>query len=94
MEAIRHKTHTQKRRKIMSSKNPFELRFDTLAMAKELLDRTYEMQMTQMFEAIEQAKKQSKDVTEVFEQYTPKMYQPSEIMEKAEELYKFVTKKD
>jgi F420-0:gamma-glutamyl ligase-like protein len=78
----------------MSSKNPFELRFDTLAMAKELLDRTYEMQMTQMFEAIEQAKKQSKDVTEVFEQYTPKMYQPSEIMEKAEELYKFVTKKD
>jgi F420-0:gamma-glutamyl ligase-like protein len=90
-----HNTHnTDTKENIMSSKNPFELRFDTLAMAKELLDRTYEMQMTQMFEAIEQAKKQSKDVTEVFEQYTPKMYQPSEIMEKAEELYKFVTKKD
>ena len=24
----------------MSSKNPFELRFDTLAMAKEMLDET------------------------------------------------------
>ncbi len=78
----------------MSSKNPFELRFDTLAMAKEMLDKTYEMQMTKMFEAIEQAKSQSKDVTEIFDKYTPKMYQPSEIMDKAEELYKFVTKKD
>lgn len=78
----------------MSSKNPFELRFDTLAMAKEMLDKTYELQQAQMFEAIEQAKRQSKDITEIFEKYTPKMYQPQEIMEKAEELYKFVTKKD
>ena len=78
----------------MSSKNPFELRFDTLAMAKELLDRQYEAAQVQMFEMIEQAKTQQKDLQEVFEQYTPKMYQPQEIMEKAEELYKFVTKKD
>jgi len=43
---------------------------------------------------VENAKEQSKDVQEVFEKYTPKMYQPSEIMSKAEELYTFVTKKD
>lgn len=78
----------------MSSKNPFELRFDTLAMAKDLLDRQYDMAQTQMFELINQAREHNKDITDVIEKYTPKMYQPQEIMEKAEELYKFVTKKD
>jgi hypothetical protein len=77
-----------------NSKNPFELRFDTLALAKDMLDRQYDMAQTQMFEMLEQAKTQQKDLVEVFEKYTPKMYQPQEIMEKAEELYKFVTKKD
>ena len=43
---------------------------------------------------VNQAEKNSQDVKEVFEKYTPKMYQPQEIMSKAEELYKFVTKKD
>ena len=78
----------------MSSKNPFEIRFDTLAMAKELLDRQYETQLAQLHLAIENAQAQSKDITEVLEKYTPKMYQPSEIMKNAEELYSFVTKKD
>ncbi len=78
----------------MSSKNPFELRFDTLAMAKEMLDRQYEMAQAQFFTVVEQYKEQSKDVTEAFEKYTPKMYQPDEIMSKAEELYKFITKKE
>lgn len=78
----------------MSSKNPFELRFDTLAMAKEMLDRQYELAQAQLFEVVSQYKEQSKDVTEAFEKYTPKMYQPDEIMSKAEELYKFVTKKE
>jgi len=77
-----------------NSKNPFELRFDTLAMAKDLLDRQYDTAQTQMFEMLEQARSQQKDLQEVFEKYTPKMYQPQEIMEKAEELYKFITKKD
>lgn len=70
----------------MSSKNPFELRFDVLAMAKELADRQYDMAQQQYWTMIEQAQKQSADITEVMEKYTPKMYQPAEIMEKAEEL--------
>jgi hypothetical protein len=65
-----------------------------LALAKDMLDRQYDTAQTQMFEMLEQAKTQQKDLVEVFEKYTPKMYQPQEIMEKAEELYKFVTKKD
>jgi hypothetical protein len=78
----------------MSNKNPFEIRFDVLAMAKELMDRQYDMAQQQYWTMIDNAKEQSKDMTEVMEKYTPKMYQPQEIMEKAEELYKFVTKKD
>jgi hypothetical protein len=78
----------------MSTKSPFELRFDVLKMAKELMDQQYEIAQQQYWTMIENAKEQSKDVQEVFEKYTPKMYQPSEIMSKAEELYTFVTKKD
>ena len=78
----------------MSNKNPYEIRFDVLAMAKELADRQYDMAMNQYWTMVENAKEQSKDITEVMEKYSPKMYQPQEIMEKAEELYKFVTKKD
>lgn len=78
----------------MSNKNPFEIRFDTLAMAKELLDKQYETSMSTFYEMVNQAKDQQKDIAEVVEKYVPKMYQPADIMEKAEELYKFVTKKD
>lgn len=78
----------------MSNKNPFELRFDVLEMAKEMMDRQYDMAQQQYWTMIENAKEQSKEITDVIEKYTPKMYQPAEIMEKAEELYKFVTKKD
>jgi hypothetical protein len=78
----------------MSNKNPFEIRFDTLAMAKEMLDRQYETNMRKFYEAMEQAKLQQKDVTGLFEEYMPKMYTPAEIAKQAEELYKFITKKD
>ncbi len=78
----------------MANKNPFELRFDTLQMAKDMLDRQYDTAMQQYFSAMEQYREQSKDITEVFEKYTPKMYQPAEIMAKAEELYTFINKKD
>ena len=78
----------------MSNKNPFEVRFDVLAMAKELMDKQYDMALNNYYSMIDNAKSNSKDITDVIEKYTPKMYQPAEIMEKAEELYKFVTKKD
>jgi len=77
----------------MSNKNPFELRFDTLQVARDMLDRDYDTAQTKLFEMLEQAKVQQKDLDEVFEKYTPKMYNPKDIMEKAEQLYKFVTTK-
>lgn len=78
----------------MSSKNPFELRFDVLKMAKEMMDQQFDIAQQQFYSHLETAKEQSKDVQAVYDKYVPKMYQPSEVMEKAEELYKFIMKKD
>lgn len=76
----------------MSNKNPYELRFDVLAMAKELADRAYDQQQQVFWTMVNQAQEQAEDLEKVVEKYTPKMYQPKEIMEKAEELYNFVKK--
>tara|TARA_S200002703_G_C3728724_1_gene223971 strand:- start:431 stop:664 length:234 start_codon:yes stop_codon:yes gene_type:complete len=77
----------------MSNKNPFEIRFDVLAMAKEMLDKQYEMAQQNYYQFLEQVKDNSKSLEEC-QKYVPKMYQPNEVMEKAEELYKFIMKKD
>ena len=76
----------------MSNKNPYELRFDVLAMAKELVDRAYDQQQQVFWTMVNQAQENKSDLESVVEKYTPKMYQPKEIMEKAEELYNFVKK--
>jgi hypothetical protein len=76
----------------MSTKNPYELRFDVLAMAKELADRAYDQQQQVFWTMVNQAQENKSDIESVVEKYTPKMYQPKEIMEKAEELYNFVKK--
>ena len=78
----------------MSNKNPFELRFDVLCMAKELCDKAYEQQQSIFWEMVNDARAKQQDTAEVVDKYTPKMYQPTEIFAQAEELYKFITKKD
>ena len=78
----------------MYNKNPFELRFDVLKMAKEMMDQQHEIANNQFYQMVDQAREQNKNIQEVFEKYTPKMYQPKEIMDKADELYKFITKRD
>ena len=78
----------------MSNKNPYELRFDTLAMAKEILDRQYDTNMQVFYEALARANANGQDFTEIKHKYMPKMYDPEEIMKQAQELYTFVTKKD
>ena len=59
-----------------------------------MMDQQHEIANNQFYQMVDQAREQNKNIQEVFEKYTPKMYQPKEIMEKAEELYKFITKKD
>ena len=77
-----------------SGKNPFEIRFDTLAMAKEMLDKAYDTQVSIFYQNLDKVKEANKDITEYSQKYLPKMYSPQEVMKQAQELYSFVTKKD
>tara|TARA_B100000035_G_C21021172_1_gene564111 strand:- start:2038 stop:2229 length:192 start_codon:yes stop_codon:yes gene_type:complete len=63
-------------------------------MAKEMMDQQYDVAQQQFYQMVDQAREQNKDIQDIFEKYTPKMYQPKEIMDKADELYKFITKRD
>lgn len=77
-----------------SNKNPFEIRLEILKMAKEMMDRQYDENVALAHTMVAEFKEQGKSAQDFLSEYTPKMYQPSEIMEKATELYSFVTKKD
>lgn len=73
--------------------NPYQIRTDILAMAKEMLDKTYESQMEIARKAMDTYKENTEQALEAWQRYVPKMYTPDEIISKAEELYKFVTDK-
>lgn len=73
----------------MSNKNPFEIRSDMLALAKEYMDQQYDMNRMYAERMIEQGKKTAEELQESY-----KMYSIEELMEKAKEMYSFVSNKD
>jgi len=73
----------------MSNKNPFEIRTDMLAMAKDYMDQQYHMNIAFAEKALELNKKSIEEVQDMY-----KMYSIDELMEKAKEMYSFVSKKD
>ena len=77
-----------------SNKNPFEIRLEILKMAKEMMDRQYEDQVALAHAMMNEFKEAGKTAEDYFSKYAPKMYDPKAIMEKAQELYGFVSKKD
>jgi len=76
------------------TKNPYEIRFDLLKMAKEMLDRQYEQASTMAWEAMTKAMETNKDLYKDVEKYVPKMFTPEEIIDQAERLQQFINKKD
>tara|TARA_B110000503_G_scaffold143605_1_gene246227 strand:- start:9335 stop:9571 length:237 start_codon:yes stop_codon:yes gene_type:complete len=78
----------------MSNKNPFEIRSDILSMAKDYMDKQYDFNMNFASQAFQQALDSQKVSYEQWEQFVPKQYDIIELMEKASELYSFVSKKD
>jgi hypothetical protein len=66
-------------------KNPFEIRTEVLAMAKDYMDKQYALNM-------EMLKKMSDATGEAMKELP--MYKAEDVLEKAEEFYSFVTKKD
>jgi len=73
----------------MTNKNPFEIRADMLGLAKDYMDQQYHMNIQLMNDLFEQGKKDMDDVEKAYE-----MYSMSDLMEKAKEMYSFVSKKD
>jgi hypothetical protein len=73
----------------MSNKNPFEIRTEMLAMAKDYLDQQWQLNYMFTEKLFDQGKKTAEEMQEAM-----KMYSTDELMEKAKELYSFVSKKD
>lgn len=77
----------------MSNKNPFEIRAEMLQLAKEYMDQQYHMNIQFFENMIAEGDKQRKDVEQSLRE-AYKMYSTEDLMEKAKELYAFVSKKD
>ena len=75
------------------SKNPYEIRLETLRMAKEMLDRSFDMKYDLMREMIEQAKETNQPIQHAYDKYVPDMFKPEEIIKKADELYSYISAK-
>ena len=71
------------------SKNPFEIRAEMLQLAKEYMDQQYHMNVQFAESMMEQGKKTIEDVQSSYQ-----MYSMDDLMEKAKEMYSFVSKKD
>jgi len=69
----------------MSNKNPFEIRADVLAMAKDYMDKQVELNTALFTQLMEAGQKTIDDI--------PKMYTIEELQEKAKEMYSFVSDK-
>ena len=74
-------------------KNPYEIRLDVLKMAKEMLDKQYEANLQIAKDSVAFMKEAGKPYGS-FDSYLPNMYKPEHVMEKAQELYQFIIKKD
>ena len=75
------------------SKNAYEIRLDTLRMAKEMADQQFQLQMDFMNRMIDENQEAGKDIKEAYDKYVPNMYKPEEIVKRANELYSYVSEK-
>jgi hypothetical protein len=73
----------------MNNKNPFEIRAEMLQLAKDYMDQQYHMNVQFAEKMMDQGKKTAEELQEIY-----KMYSMEELMEKAKEMYSFVSKKD
>jgi hypothetical protein len=82
----------------MTTKNGFEIRLEVLKMAKEMMEQQYSEASNAYWNAVySTAEKWNTSVSEAITKagtVAPVMYTPAQIMEKASELYSFVSKRD
>jgi hypothetical protein len=74
----------------MSNKNPFEIRSEVLELAKDYMDQQYRTNVEFAKKAFEEGQRS----LEEYQAAVTKIYSMDELMEKAKEMYSFVSKKD
>ena len=75
------------------SKNAYEIRLDTLRMAKEMADTQFCLEQDIMYRMIDQAQEKRMDIEKVIKDHSPMMYQPVDLIETANKLYAYVSEK-
>ena len=70
------------------NKNPFEIRAEMLQLAKEYMDQQQQINVQFAEAMMEKGKKSLEDIQESYQ-----MYSVDELMEKAKEMYSFVSSK-
>ena len=73
----------------MTHKNPFEIRTEMLQMAKDYMDQQYHMNIQLANDLYEQGQKTAEEVKDAYQ-----IYSVEDMMNKAKEMYSFVSKKD
>lgn len=73
----------------MTQKNPFEIRAEMIQIAKDYLDQQYHMNIQFAEKMVLEGQKTAEELKEMY-----KIYSMEELMEKAKELYSFVSTKD
>lgn len=74
----------------MTNKNPFEIRLDVLAMAKDYLDKMYETNRAFAEAAYFKAVELNQAEAENWKKYVPTQYTMEELMQKAQEMSAFI----
>ena len=74
---------------MMANKNPFEIRSEMLQLAKDYMDQQYHMNVEFTQKMFDAGNKTAEQLQEAM-----KMYSMEELMEKAKEMYSFVSKKE
>ena len=85
-------THNTQEAKMAN--NPYQIRYDVLNMAKEMLDKQYDIQMEVAYKAMDMYKDNAEQALEAYKNYIPKAITPDEIKAQADKLYEFVTTKE
>ena len=73
-----------------TNKNPFEIRTDLLAMAKDYMDRQQDIAMQLSLQTMNTLIESGKVTAESVEKFKPKMYSIEELKAVAEQMYSFV----
>ena len=90
MYVMKKPTHRHRRNNMA---NPYQIRYDVLNMAKDMLDKQYDIQMELAYKAMEMYKDNAEQAMDAYKNYIPKAKTPEEIKEQADKLYEFVTDK-